>query len=163
MKNTLNIRGQNYQIGDFSNLHLGIITKCLMNISTLNFDPKEQSQVGFVLKEIIFPDLPDNLVRSLNGDRYIVLLDIEEISEISTDLSRHYAEKKLAEAKEAKNKDAIAKYEEMLRELNLEQGDDIESLEELKAQIEELKSQVQPETEVAQLKKELAKLQEAKA
>ncbi|ELS01163.1 hypothetical protein Xen7305DRAFT_00008650 [Xenococcus sp. PCC 7305] len=160
MQKTLNIRGKDYEIQEFSNLHIGVLQQFLISTASLDFGIQAQNDIGFVLKEVILPGLPDNLIKKIAEGKYVLLLDMEEVSQITAELSRYFAEMRLSQAKEREDSEAIAKYQKMLKDLADDDMTDDE-FEQLKKEIAELKSQVQPTVpldEVAALKKELAEL-----
>ena len=107
----------------------------------MQFDIELQSQVGFVLKEIIIQDLPDSIVRKFNNNQYVLLLDIEELSDLNIELSKIFLEKKLARSKEKNDVEKIKEYKERLNSLNNPQVS-IDNNEDIKAQIAQLQSQL---------------------
>ena len=136
------IRGKEYLIEDFSDLHLGTITTLLMNVSSMQFDIETQSKVGFILKEIIFPNLPDSIVKIASNGQYIVLLNVEEISDIHTTLSKHYLQKRIAQAEAEGDKKTANKYREQLSNIEQKKVDNVTDIKDLQDQIAQLKAQL---------------------
>lgn len=78
MQKTLNIRGKDYEIQEFSNLHIGVLQQFLISTASLDFGIQAQNDIGFVLKEVILPGLPDNLIKKIAEGKYVLLLDMFE-------------------------------------------------------------------------------------
>ena len=107
MPDTVMVRGKTYAIQSFSDLHLSTINKLLTDLGSL----QAQSDAGFVLKEIILPDLPIEVIRQSASGNYIVLLNAHEINDVIVAVMKTYYNRELIKAKESGNKE----YEEQIK------------------------------------------------
>lgn len=107
MTDTVAIRGRDYKIESFSDLHLSTINNLLNDLGNLQY----QSDAGFVLKEIILPDLPLDLIRQSANGKYIILLNANEINDVIIAIMKVYYSRELTKATESGDKE----YETQLR------------------------------------------------
>lgn len=143
MAKTISIRGKDYQVSpNFSNLHLGVLQNVAINASSLNFDLELQSQAGQVLKEVFFKDLPDNIVAKVSENRYHLLLDIEELTEVANQLSEIYLSNRIEESQQRGDTAKEETYKQRLQALksSRESPPLATNLAQISQQIERLKS-----------------------
>ncbi|MEN9568662.1 MAG: hypothetical protein RLZZ69_3858 [Cyanobacteriota bacterium] len=72
---TITIRNKKYQVAEFSDLHLLTLDSFLQDPGDLI----KQSEVGFVISEIIIPDIDSTLIRQ-SKSKYILLINASEIA-----------------------------------------------------------------------------------
>ncbi len=141
MTDTVKIRGKDYEAQAFSDLQLAPILKILTNITSLDLDLEQQFQVGFLLKEVIFEDLPQDIVKVTKNGNCILLLDIDELSQLAQDLSKLHTERGIKASHDRGDKERASKFEQKQKMLNQEDISKIDKQNILK-QIEELKQQI---------------------
>lgn len=107
MKDTVTIRDKAYEINPFSDLHLSTINKLLEDLGNLQC----QSDAAFVLKEIILPDLPTDLIRSSATGKYIMLLNAVEINDVIMAVMKVFYSRELLKAQRSGDKE----YEEQIK------------------------------------------------
>ena len=115
MTDTVAIRGHDYKIESFSDLHLSTINNLLNDLGNLQY----QSDAGFVLKEIILPDLPIELIRQSANGKYILLLNATEINDVIIAIMKVYYNRELAKAQEAGDKNYEAQIKANMTELQI--------------------------------------------
>ncbi len=115
MSDTIVIRGKSYQVQSFSDLHLSTINKLLADLGDLQC----QSDAGYVLKEIILPDLPVDVIRPSATGKYIVLLNSSELNDVIIAVMKVYYNRELARAIETKDKEYEAQIKANLAELQI--------------------------------------------
>ena len=115
MADNVSIRGNSYEIKSFSDLHLSTINKLLNDIGNLS----AQSDAGFVLKEIILPDLPIDIIRPAINDKYIILLNAREINNVITEIMKVYYNRELKAASDDGNKEYEAQIKANMTELQI--------------------------------------------
>lgn len=150
MSDTLFIRGTSYKINPFSDIHLSTVNKLLNDIGNIAF----QSDTGFVLKEVILPALPPDIIRRTQAGDYIIFLSATELNEVLTEVMRFYYDSELVKAKENNDLD----YEKQL-EANLSSLDTESALK----KVEQINNEpANDKAEMEQLRKELAQLKAAR-
>jgi hypothetical protein len=144
MNEAIRIRGKEYKVYPFSDLHLASLTTLLMNISSMNFDLTAQAQAGSVLKEIILQDLPPEIVLKSGEDKYYLLLDIEEVVLVNEQLAEIYLQRKIKEAEANNDIDKQKEYQSRLKAIKNKEllGGD-QNTESLLAEIQKLQSQLE--------------------
>ena len=111
MANTIYIRGTEYTPQAFSDLQLAPILSILSNITELHLDLEQQFQVGFLLKEVIFEDLPDDIVKVTKSGNCVLLLDIDELSKLASDLAELHAKRGAEKSRERGDTERAEKFE----------------------------------------------------
>ncbi len=142
MKDTITIRGKEYQAQAFSDLQLAPILSILSNITSLHLDLEQQFQVGFLLKEVIFEDLPADIIKITKSGNCILLLDIDELSQLATDLAKLHAERGVKLSRDRGDNERAAKFEQKQKKLQDQQNMTEEERQTVLAKIEELKRQI---------------------
>ncbi len=115
MTETVTIRGNNYKIEPFSDLHLSTINNLLNDLGSLQY----QSDAAFVLKEIILPDLPIDLIRQSANGKYIILLNATEVNDVIVAIMKVYYNRELTKAIESGNKEYEAQIKANMTELQI--------------------------------------------
>ena len=115
MTETVTIRGNDYKIESFSDLHLSTINNLLNDLGSLQY----QSDAAFVLKEIILPDLPIDLIRQSANGKYIILLNAAEINDVIIAIMKVYYNRELTKAIESGNKEYEAQIKANMTELQI--------------------------------------------
>ena len=141
MADTIKIRGKEYEVQTFSDLQLAPILKILSNITSLDLDLEQQFQVGFLLKEVIFEDLPSDIVKVTKSGNCILLLDIDELSQLAQDLSKLHTERGIKLSRERGDSERANKFEQKQKILNGENMSETDK-QDILAKIEELKLQI---------------------
>ncbi len=141
MDDIITIRGKEYKAQAFSDLQLAPILKILSNITSLDLDLEQQFQVGFLLKEVIFEDLPQDIVKVTKNGNCILLLDIDELSQLAQDLSKLHTERGIKLSRERGDSERANKFEQKQRMLNGENMSETDK-QAILAKIEELKLQI---------------------
>lgn len=106
MTHSISIRGKEYQVQEFSDLHLLTLDSFLQDPGDLEL----QSNVGFVISEIIIPDIDNTLIRQ-SKSRYILLINANELAIAIVELHKIFWQRSLddAIAQGDKEKEAIAR------------------------------------------------------
>lgn len=112
------IRGTEYEAMPFTDYHLDRIGRCITvegrNYGLGSFD--ELSEAAQVLKNVILPDLPVEIVyKSKSGD-YVWMLDQMEILQVLLNVVRLFHVRQLREARAKGNSKAIAFFGERVEE-----------------------------------------------
>ncbi len=141
MDDIITIRGKEYKAQAFSDLQLAPILKILSNITSLDLDLEQQFQVGFLLKEVIFEDLPQDIVKVTKNGNCILLLDIDELSQLAQDLSKLHTERGIKLSRERGDSERANKFEQKQKILNGENMSETDK-QAILAKIEELKLQI---------------------
>ncbi len=141
MDDIITIRGKEYKAQAFSDLQLAPILKILSNITSLDLDLEQQFQVGFLLKEVIFEDLPQDIVKVTKNGNCILLLDIDELSQLAQDLSKLHTERGIKLSRERGDSERANKFEQKQKMLNGENMSETDK-QAILAKIEELKLQI---------------------
>lgn len=117
MSDTVNIRNKEYLVKPFSNLHLGAVQMLPINVAAMSFDVEAESQAAYILKEIIIEGLPENIVAKASNERYYLLLDIEELTELGVSLSEIHLKRKIAIATASGDNAKVQEYQQRLQQL----------------------------------------------
>lgn len=113
MSDSVVIRGSSYKINPFSDIHLSTINKLLNDIGNIAF----QSDSGFVLKEIILPGLPAELIKRTQAGDYIIFLSSTELNAVLTDVMRFYYQTELEKATAANDQEYLKKLKASIAEM----------------------------------------------
>ena len=96
-------------------MHLSTINNLLSDLGNLQY----QSDAGFVLKEIILPDLPVDLIRQSANGKYIILLNANEINDVIVAIMKVYYNRELVKATDSGDKEYEAQIKANMTELQL--------------------------------------------
>lgn len=141
MTDAVTIRGNSYEVQPFSDLQLAPILKILSSIASLDLDLEQQFQVGFLLREVFFEDLPSDIVKVTRSGNCILLLDIDELSQLTQDLSKIHAERGVQSSRDRGDNERAKKFEQKQKMLDTEKMSDtdkqaiLDKIEQLKLQI----------------------------
>lgn len=111
MTDTIAIRGKDYQVNNFGSLQLAPILSLLSNITQLHLNLEQQFEVGFLFKEVIFQDLPEDIVKVTSNGSCVLLLDVDELSDVATQLSTLHAKRGAKKSRESGDIDRAEKFE----------------------------------------------------
>jgi hypothetical protein len=117
---TVKIRGKEYKINPFSDCHISTLSNLLKDTSNLQY----QFDAGFVLKEIILPDLPYEIIRESRNGKHVFMIHAREISSLVTDILRFYYTKEIERLTQEGDFDLAEQFKANLVELNIEQSEE---------------------------------------
>ena len=132
------IRNTAYTINPFSDIHLSTVNKLLNDIGNIAF----QSDTGFVLKEVILPELPPDIIKRTAAGEYIIFLSASELNNVLTEVMKFYYQSELKKSSNASDPNYQNQIKANLKSLESEQPIVMSSeseLEQLKAEIALLK------------------------
>lgn len=116
---TVEVRGQKYRVFEFTDNHLTLLGKMLVQRGS-DWVPagfSAQCDAGEIIREFICPDLPDDVIRVTAKGKYVWLLSTAEISVFLLKLLRLYYIWQLRDLrKKPGNEQVIAKIEAMVFE-----------------------------------------------
>lgn len=81
------IRGIEYEPRAFGDIQLFAIANLIANVNSGIFSRHDQHEVGTALNEVIFNNLPDDVLCRSDDGGYMVLLDINELASLLQDLA----------------------------------------------------------------------------
>lgn len=111
---SVKIRGKEYKINPFSDYHISTLAKLEKDNGNLQY----QFDAAFVLKEIILPDLPYDIIRKTSDDKYIFMIHAREIASVISEIIKYYYESEVARNKAEGNIALAAQFETNLAEYN---------------------------------------------
>ena len=132
---TVIVRGKSYKINPFSDCHIATLSNLLKDTSNLQY----QFDAGFILKEIILPDLPYDVIRETNKGKYIFMIHAREIADLLMKVLRYYYESEIDRTTSEGDKELAEQFKTNLAELGKEELKDAKSdrIAELKAKLKE--------------------------
>ena len=144
---TVKIRGEEHAINPFSDIHLSTVNKLLNDIGNIAY----QTDTGFVLKEIILPTLPPEVIRRTQAGDYIIFLSASELNDVLTEVIKYYYQNELRNATSKGDRVLASKISASLA--SLDESSPLEIVEEDASGVSEKDSH---DSELEQLRKELA-------
>lgn len=153
------IRGKEYKINPFSDYHISTLAKLEKDNGNLQY----QFDAAFVLKEIIFPDLPYDVIRKTRDDKYIFMIHAREIADVISQVIKYYYESEIARNKAEGNTELVEQFEANLKEYNANilpeaMSDRDKEIAELKAKLTVKEAQTIDVTAVSAKDEEIARL-----